>query len=392
MQQDATSLSGFGGHKLEAIDAIDSEVLEQLKLRGITDAEQLVAIDKTDARKRLQRLFGSSQRFNFESSDSSQKSDYDYVIGAALALVPERINMVAAIMPPTSAFGRGALRPSEQNSEKRRTLPPVIAPAALPESVNWIPRLPMVRNQAARGTCVAFALTALHEYCLAQRGINITLSEQHLYYEAKQIDGTSAACGTWHSDAAQVLAERGQCRASVWPYSILPPCNNHGNLPANARSDAANYRFQAQPLPSNSVSAMKAALAEESLVSLSIPVYNSWFQSSETQRSGRITLRLEEEPDEGGHAIVLVGYQNDENAPGGGYFILRNSWNGMWGTECPYGVGYGTIPYQYITEDCWEAYTASPHLLPATQINANTEKPEVTLEIRGNVRIVINNG
>ena len=25
----------------------------------------------------------------------------------------------------------------------------------------------------------------------------------------------------------------------------------------------------------------------------------------------------------------------------------------------PYGAGYGTIPYQYITDDAWEAFTAA---------------------------------
>ena len=386
MQQGNDNLSSFGGHPLEAISNIDADILQQLKSRGITDTEQLVAIDDVqDIQPYLKRLIGSSTKA------TSKPSPYDSVLKAARELTPPRMKAVAAIRPPSSAFGRGALKPKEPTSTNRLTLPPIIAPTPLPETVNWISRLPPVRYQAARGTCVAFALTALHEYCLSQRGVNVALSEQHLYYEAKQIDGQPTDCGTWQSNAVQVLAERGQCRVSVWPYSIAPPCNNHGSLPINARADAANYRFQAQPLAPNNVLAIKKALDEEALVSVSIPVYDSWFQSSETQRSGRITLRLQQEADNGGHAVVLVGYQDDENAPGGGYFILRNSWNGMWGTECPYGVGYGTIPYQYIAEDCWEAYTASSHSAPVLSSTANSEKPTVILEIRGNVRIIINN-
>ena len=54
----------------------------------------------------------------------------------------------------------------------------------------------------------------------------------------------------------------------------------------------------------------------------------------------------------GGHAIAIVGYLAS------GRFIVRNSWGTTWGSECPYGAGYGTIPYQYIINDAWEAVTA----------------------------------
>lgn len=60
--------------------------------------------------------------------------------------------------------------------------------------------------------------------------------------------------------------------------------------------------------------------------------------------------------------MCLVGYQNDNSVPGGGYFILRNSWGTSWGYDCPYGAGNGTIPYKYIEEYCWEAWTAKPKL------------------------------
>jgi C1A family cysteine protease len=65
------------------------------------------------------------------------------------------------------------------------------------------------------------------------------------------------------------------------------------------------------------------------------------------------------EPVDGGHAMCLIGYQDDAGAPDGGYFILRNSWGQGWGAQCPFGAGNGTIPYQYIANDCWEAVTTA---------------------------------
>ena len=68
-------------------------------------------------------------------------------------------------------------------------------------------------------------------------------------------------------------------------------------------------------------------------------------------------MRLGTEPVAGGHAMCLIGYQDDATAPGGGFFILRNSWGPSWGSTCPYGAGNGTIPYAYLANDGWEAVT-----------------------------------
>jgi hypothetical protein len=75
------------------------------------------------------------------------------------------------------------------------------------------------------------------------------------------------------------------------------------------------------------LTALFGALASECVVAFSIPVYNSWYRSAYTAQTGRITMRLGSEPP-GGHAICLVGYQDNPTWPGGGYFILRDSWYG----------------------------------------------------------------
>jgi C1A family cysteine protease len=68
-------------------------------------------------------------------------------------------------------------------------------------------------------------------------------------------------------------------------------------------------------------------------------------------------MRFGDEQPSGRHAVVAVGYQDSPSSPGGGYFILRNSWGITRAYESPYGAGYGTIPYQYISDDAWEAYS-----------------------------------
>ena len=54
----------------------------------------------------------------------------------------------------------------------------------------------------------------------------------------------------------------------------------------------------------------------------------------------------------GGHAMLLVGYEDDASYPGGGYFTVRNSWGGNWGED-----GYRRISYAYIELFCFMAAT-----------------------------------
>ncbi len=58
------------------------------------------------------------------------------------------------------------------------------------------------------------------------------------------------------------------------------------------------------------------------------------------------------------HAICLAGYQDDATVPGGGYFIVRNSWGVEWGKQCPDNPGYGWLPYDYVRRYGLTAFTA----------------------------------
>ncbi len=43
-----------------------------------------------------------------------------------------------------------------------------------------------------------------------------------------------------------------------------------------------------------------------------------------------------------GHSVLIVGYQDDADAPGGGYLIFKNSHGDAFGDK-----GYGRVPYAY---------------------------------------------
>jgi C1A family cysteine protease len=394
---EARGFSAFGGHRLSsnggaeavAVGAGDTALLSL----GIEDAEQLIAMAAIpEVQAELSAALGI---------DDAALSK---LVEDMLQMLPrDRALLVSS--PSPAEFGTGVLPPTaEMRAELEMMIAEsaVTAPAvALPSSVNLIPWMSPIRNQASRGTCVSFTLTALNEYVLRRRGLVRDLSEQHLYYEIKLIDGSPAGCGTWQAKAVTALAARGQCREVVWPYNPAPPCNNHGARPAAARPDGLHYRLKTLAVAPRDVLAYKSHMARQRPVTLSIPVYNSWYQSAETRRSGRITMRVGNEPSVGGHAVCLVGYQDTPASPGGGFFIVRNSWSTTWAYASPYGAGYGAIPYAYIANDGWEAFTAAPAHLPFLGDEATDDeerdgdeggaqgKGRIVIQVGSNIKVTI---
>ena len=75
------------------------------------------------------------------------------------------------------------------------------------------------------------------------------------------------------------------------------------------------------------------------------------------QETGEIPMPLPGATPDGGHAIVLVGYELHPRAPGGGAFIFRNSWGKDWARlRGRHGGGYGTLFFDYVKDNVLEGY------------------------------------
>jgi C1A family cysteine protease len=380
-------ISAFGGHPLDihlsAVKAVaGGDSSQQLADLGITDVEQLLALaNNPEGLENLAATLGVD------------KKEIEHLVETGKKVLPA--NLVAELAHPLSAqFSLGVLEPTEEMRLAAEAVGESFEAVALPASVNLISRFNRIRNQGQRGTCVAFALTAINEYFqrFGRGRPAIDLSEQHLYHECKLVDGSPGSCGTWQRVGASVLSSRGECREIVWPYNPNLPCNNNGVMPRNARTDAANYKVALASInPATNVNSIKSYLSVRRPVGVSIPVFNSWYSSAETKRSGRITMPLSGDTQVGGHAICLVGYQDTPSSPGGGYFILRNSWNTTWAYQSPYSQGYGTIPYQYIAQYNWEAYTLSGAVGEEEPTPDPKEEVErtITITVRSNAHLII---
>jgi hypothetical protein len=239
--------------------------------------------------------------------------------------------------------------------EERLSLPPYIPPerrAVLPTSHSLLEMLPPLRNQGSRGTCVAHAVTAVREALEIAAGSppEMNLSEQYVYWWCKAHDGIPKVSGTYVAVGMRCLNETGAPWEEVWPY-VSRETGDQGQgppPPAATNGDPAFRTLRTQEFNRTDITGIKTCLSEGRVVAFSVPVFDSWYASSATSRWGKITLPLPGEPADGGHAMALVGYQDDPGAPGGGYFLVRNSWQ-PWSWDGVWQEGYGYISYAYIS-------------------------------------------
>lgn len=241
-------------------------------------------------------------------------------------------------------------------------MPGVAAAAALPTSVNLVAQMPPIRDQAQRGTCVAFAALAAYEHFLKKNEHGeIDLSEQFLYWACKQHDGIPTTEGTWLRVAFARLYQDGVCLEETWPYNPTPIPGNEGQGPptGGAVLEAMTYRVASYvTLGARAVDDLKQALASGRCVPFSVPVYNTLMKNPQAMKTGTIPNPVPGELPVGGHAMCLVGYEDVPGNPGlgGGRFIVRNSWGANFGFASAYGPGYGTISYAYIARLGKEAF------------------------------------
>jgi Papain family cysteine protease len=309
-------------------------------------------------------------------------------LGAAAAALAEAPGTAGSPAPP---FAFGAAYPGEGPASPgwEVPLPPVGAPipgdaAAVPPPLASEVALDVrcgpwpVRNQATRGTCVAFATTACCEQLSCPEPPR-DLSEQFLYWAIKvQIgDPWPTSDGTLLDYARQALSGEGICLESLWPYSttVLPGNPGHsgpGQPSAAARADAharilVAGRYQRGTAAGNAARLVAWLKSTDRAAAVSLPVFHDATVTTSNNWStplGWLYGRVLDPPPtavaDGGHAVCVTGFRPDAGEPNGGHFIIRNSWDTQWGSALPDpgyagpAPGYGQVSATYVEKYLWE--------------------------------------
>ena len=341
-----------------------AEQVERLHDRWVRTLEELLALGASGAWRRLvAELFGLDL------------AGFDALFGQACAMAPGVAAAAGTVPEPRSM---GCLRPTSPPTVA--ALPVAIAEVSLPAQANLIARLAPVRDQGGRGTCVAFGSAAVREFLTGRRDVD--LSEQFLYWACKERDGHPGP-GTLVSVGFECLLTDGVCLEDQWPYNPEGTDDEGQGPPPPGAVDAATRHTLAEAhcLVSNpdgpvSVEPFKAYLGGQAPrpITFGVPLFDSFFNQA-TWRTGRVPMPFPGEGLRGGHAMCMAGYQDDDEAPGGGFFLVRNSWGEGWAAECACGAGHALQPYQYIEEYCWEAYTGTAEPLAEERPDAE-QRPQ----------------
>lgn len=208
-----------------------------------------------------------------------------------------------------------------------------------------------IYDQGRIGSCTANAIAAAFEFDVLKQGVaDFKPSRLFIYYNERRIEGDIGTDrGAAIRDGLKSVSRQGVCAEAEWPYVPTEAISEGGPWPVGAvpaelppaacYTDAltntiASYRRVVRSLPQ-----LKGCLAHGYPFVLGFTVYES-FESAKVAADGAVPLPGPGERVKGGHAVLVVGYDDDEQR-----FTCRNSWGPGWGDG-----GYFTLPYAYLTD------------------------------------------
>ncbi|WP_273225665.1 C1 family peptidase [Geosporobacter ferrireducens] len=202
-----------------------------------------------------------------------------------------------------------------------------------------------IENQGDKGTCAAFAGTAVKEEQEKKNhpGKNYKFSKAQLYSQAKKVDGIPKTPGTYLKTILDILHKKGVCKESTFPYHLLTSDTNVLNIPESTWEEAKQFLIAAYARV-YTVQEMKQALVEQGSLLCGLLVTESFKYCGADG-----TIPMPEGYLLGGHGVKVDGFSDKmERKIKGvyekGFFRLHNSWDKTWGDN-----GYGWLPYRFIT-------------------------------------------
>ncbi|KAI9100543.1 hypothetical protein DFS34DRAFT_489815 [Phlyctochytrium arcticum] len=212
----------------------------------------------------------------------------------------------------------------------------------LPAKTDLSDKLGMVYEQGNLGACTACSLCSQLTFLSKQNGAEQYFSRLYCYWFGRQLAGypLNQDSGLSLRQAIKAVAN-GIVLETDWPY-IIPKFSQKPSVEV-VRSSQKCIAYVAVD---HDLQSLRRCLVKKP-ISFGLTLRKS-FMSKAVAASGLIPIPEVNEPAEGGHCMLLVGYNSDMKL-----FKVLNSWGPQWGQR-----GYCFIPQDMIlnptmTADFW---------------------------------------
>lgn len=215
--------------------------------------------------------------------------------------------------------------------------------------------MPSIRDQGAQGSCTGHMARSMAQFLRAVGAQpSLELSPAFAYLNGRVIEGTvkdDAGCEI--RDVVKGLAKVGIASEKDCPY-VASKLTTAASKAAykNALQDViAEYqRVDTTAGAAATLAGLKSCIHSGMPVGFGFSVFESFDAKSLEDRG---LMPMQKGSMQGGHAVWIVGYDNDQKVlDQTGAFLIANSWGTAWGCKHPKipggARGYFHMPYNYI--------------------------------------------
>lgn len=217
-----------------------------------------------------------------------------------------------------------------------------VATVNTPTRVDLRPHCSPVENQGHIGSCVANAIAGAIEFHLIRNGTPKDLSRLFIYYNARRLAETETVDrGSSRTKALAAVLGWGACSEAMWPYQ---PAMVH-TRPTKDCYEAASALTAVQCAITPHGQGVREALAYGFPVvfGMQTPRQMIYVEAHKTKQM-RPPADGKWETTSSGHAMLIVGYDDFENA-----WLVRNSWGPGWADGGYVWIDYDVM-HHYATQ------------------------------------------
>jgi len=238
------------------------------------------------------------------------------------------------------------------NKTKTSTLTGLRSP--LKSSVDLREWCSPIENQLDLGACTAHAAAGIVEYFEKRAfGKHIDASRLFLYKTTRNLMQVSGDTGAWLRETMAALVLCGVPDEKYWPYKLKDFDKEPGGFVYALAENYSTLKYFCHDPLGSEMPAPTVLDSVKKYLDAGIPaMFGFWGFSSfeDSDQPGDIPYPCKGENAEWGHAVMVVGYDDDHvisnlscKTEAKGALLIRNSWGKNWGDN-----GYGWLPYDYV--------------------------------------------